>query len=251
MARDKKIANRHPDSKKVEVATHYLTYGNMKETQRVTGVPYTTIRLWRKSAWWQEVEAEIRLDENAALDSKLSRLVEHSLTTVANRLEHGDFVLDSRTGEVRRIPVKMRDATRVAKDMLDQRNLVRGNPTSRVETIGVADIMKKLAEEFKKWAKLINKPNDEIVIEGEIIDAIYDEREERLQERESPVLIEAGPSEQPGSPEQSPCADGTTSGTQHQWGRGSQDANKQGWEQRQEQPTSNERSEESLFLPQQ
>lgn len=103
--------------------------------------------------WWADVEKDIRTEEDAELDSRLSKIIDRSLDAVADRIDNGDFLLDSRTGSIRRVPVKMRDVQRTATDLIDKRNLIRGKPTSITERVTVDDVMRKLADEFSRWSK--------------------------------------------------------------------------------------------------
>ena len=158
----------YSDAKKVEVVTTYLVLGKAPLVEAATGVPRGTIRTWKMQPWWKELEAEIRSDEDQELDAKLSKIVDRTLDTVVDRIENGDYILDSRTGSVKRVPVKMKDAHKVSVDLIDKRNLLRGKPTSRVEKVSTEDVMLKLAETFKEWAKLVKR--EEKTIDGEIIE---------------------------------------------------------------------------------
>lgn len=171
----------YTEAKKIEVVTTYLALGKAPMVEAVTGVPRQTIRMWKTMPWWKDIENEIRADDDAELDARVSKIIDRSLDTVVDRIDHGDFILDSRTGQVKRVPVKMKDAHKVSVDLIDKRNLIRGKPTSRTEKITVDDVMNKLAETFKEWAKL-TRPAEK-VIEGEVIeDAVHDERAPGLQE---------------------------------------------------------------------
>ncbi len=165
------------EAKKVEVVTTYLALGKAPMVEAVTGVPRQTIRIWKMQQWWKDLEREIRNEEDGELDAKLSRIIDKSLDAVSERLDNGEFILDSRSGHIKRVPVKMRDAQRVSSELLDKRNLIRGKPTSITEKVSVEDVVRKLAEQF---AEFVRKPTEK-VIEGEVvIDALHDQRETGL-----------------------------------------------------------------------
>ena len=126
----------YTDAKKVEVVTTYLILGKAPLVEAATGVPRGTIRQWKTMPWWKVLEAQIHADEDQALDGRLSKIVDRTLDTVVDRIEHGDYILDSRSGTVKRVPVKMRDAHKVSIDLIDKRNLLRGKPTRITEKIG-------------------------------------------------------------------------------------------------------------------
>lgn len=156
----------YPEAKKIEVVTTYLALGKAPLVEAVTGVPRQTIRQWKMMPWWKDMVAEIQNEDDAELDSKLSKIINRTLDTVVDRIDHGDFILDSRSGQVKRVPVKMKDAHKVTTDLLDKRSLIRGKPTSITERVTVDDVMKRLADEFKKWAK----PEKVIQAEHELIE---------------------------------------------------------------------------------
>lgn len=161
------------DRKKIEVVTTYLALGKAPMVEAVTGVPQQTIRIWKMQPWWKELEEEIRREENLELDSRLGKIVDKSLEVVMDRLENGDFTLNSKTGKVSRIPVKLRDATMASNALIDKRQLIRKNPIEKAQhQQQFEDRLLKLAEQFAEFA--IGKKKNEKVIEGEVIDASED-----------------------------------------------------------------------------
>jgi hypothetical protein len=130
--------------------------------------------------WWSEMVDQIQTESNQELDTKLTNIIDRSLEAVNERIEGGEFILDSRTGTVKRIPVKLKDVHRVAVDLLDKRDLLRLKPHERMEQAATVDILKKLATQFAAWAK--NNIKEPRVVEGVVLSAIHDEREEGLRE---------------------------------------------------------------------
>ena len=109
------------------------------------------------------------------------------------------MILNSKTGEVLRIPVKLRDISRVTVEMLTQRDNIRKAPMEREKEEHQADRLLKLAEQFAEFAKAVGNtksPKREIEIEGEIIeDAVYEEPTKEL--------AWSGPKENPSHMEES------------------------------------------------
>jgi hypothetical protein len=196
-----KVSNVWSEAKKIEAVTTWLALGNIPLVEGVTGVPRATLRQWKVQPWWKDLVNEIQTEDDQQLDGKLSKVVERSLDAVMERIEGGEFHIDSRTGQVKRVPVKLRDVHRVMVDVIDKRNLIRGKPTSRTEKVE-GDILVKLATQFALWASNALK---EKTIEGEVVqDAVYAERETRLQNRVQQVPQSAETNTQPGTPEPSP-----------------------------------------------
>lgn len=177
----KEGSKNYTEKKKIEVVTTYLALGKAPMVEAVTGVPRGTIRIWKMQPWWKELESEIRNEETLELDAKLSKIVNKSLDLVADRLDNGDFMYDPKSGKVKRIPVKMRDAERVSSNLIDKRQLIRKNPVEKaMQQQQFEDRLLKLAEQFAEFA--LGKKAEPRVIEGEVINAVHDQREEGLQE---------------------------------------------------------------------
>ena len=171
--------NKHwDDKKKVEVVTTYLAVGKFPLVEAITGVPRATIKSWKQQPWWTDLVYEIQSESDQELDSKLQKIVDRSLEVVLDRIENGDFVLNSKTGEVTRVPSKLKDVHRVSVDLIDKRDLIKNRERVHVEVQAVDEYLKKLANQFAEFVKK-KLPK---TYEGETI-AIYAERKERLQDR--------------------------------------------------------------------
>jgi hypothetical protein len=183
--------------------------------EAVTGVPRATIRQWKLQPWWKELVSQIQTESDQELDSKLSKIIERSLDAVNERIEGGEFVLDSRTGSVKRIPVKLRDVHRVAVDLLDKRDLLRIRPAQSAEKEVQQDVLKKLADQFTQWVQINMKRQPTIIVSEVAPDAIHDERSQGLQAGVQLVPCAQSTESQPSGAECSPSGDGKEGGAQH------------------------------------
>jgi hypothetical protein len=141
------------DKKKIEVVTTYLVVGNAPMTEAITGVPSTTIKHWKMADWWKDIAREIQDEENLELSSKLKKIVDKSIDVTLDRLENGDTIFNPKTGELLRVPIKVRDALKAADTMIDKRQVLLNRPTKITETRTIDDRLNKLAEEFKKFSQ--------------------------------------------------------------------------------------------------
>ena len=114
-------------------------------------VPYSTAKFWKTQPWFKEMVDNIQAEDSTQLDAKLSKIVNKTLEVISDRLEGGDYILDSKTGTVKRVPVKMRDAKTVAVDLFDKRQLIRKQPTKITEQQTVDKRLENLAERFEKF----------------------------------------------------------------------------------------------------
>ena len=141
------------ENKRIDVVTTWLITGNLAATAAVCQVPLVTIKLWRKQPWWNDLVIDIQTESDQELDAKLAKRIEKSLEIVNDRLEHGDFQYDPKTGQFVRKPVSVKDGWKVASEMIDKRWLIRKMPQNQVDQAAVGDILKNLANEFADMAR--------------------------------------------------------------------------------------------------
>mgnify|MGYP006283174323 CR=1 FL=1 len=174
------------DKQKVEAVQHYLLVGNLALTARVMGIPEITIRQWKTTEWWKNVVEDLKLQENMQLSARLKNLVEASLVAVTDRLENGDFMYDQKTGQMIRKPVNIRDAHKVATDLMEKRTMLEKAAAPAQEQTQDVDRLEQLAEKFASFvlkkteqAPVIVDVTDVVVKED---NALHDERPQGLQE---------------------------------------------------------------------
>lgn len=187
---------KHKDDKKIQAVSIWLTGASLPMVAAALKVPLDTLKYWRKQDWWDQMKVELQEEEGQELDGKLKKIVDKSLNIVEDRIENGDWILDSRTGEVRRVPVKLRDVHKVTMDMVDKRELIRTRPQrDKATEISQKETLLKLAQQFEEWSKK-QFGKTEKVIEGEY-NAVHEEREEGLQKGVQGIPWEAGADSQP------------------------------------------------------
>lgn len=161
-----------PEAKRLEALTTYMATGSPRLTAAMTKIPEETINWWRRQPWWADRMKEIKEDENVHLDTKLTKVMDRALDAVLDRVENGEFMYDPRSGEIRRVPAKLRDVQKVAGDMIDKKQLLakalKGKDNEKQQI--TADHLVQLAKEFAKFAT--GKDHDEAkdvksVIEGD------------------------------------------------------------------------------------
>ena len=165
-----------PEKKKMEALTTYLAVGTLPLTSAVTNVPVETLKYWKRSAWWAEAMKELQYEDNIAISAKLNKVLEKSLAAVEDRLENGEYMYDPRTGDVKRIPAKLRDVHKVTTDIVDKKQqllkLHIKDEVAQPQQV-TADHLVQLAQAFAQFAtgKAPTLPNPTEVtneiIEGE------------------------------------------------------------------------------------
>lgn len=140
------------DSQKIEAVKLYMITGNLTATAAALDIPRDTLRKWKYSSWWGEVEKELKQQNSIVLSNKLKSIVDKALDITMDRLENGDFVYDQKKGELIRKPVVMRDAAQVANTLLEKRMRIEDKPVVEEQQQKINDRLLALAEAFKNMA---------------------------------------------------------------------------------------------------
>jgi hypothetical protein len=192
-----------------EAVALYKLVGNLRVVSTTSGIPYDTIRKWHTMDWWKDYEQEIAKQTRAELTGKLGKIAEKAIKVVEDRLENGDYVFNSKTGNIMRKPVNAQQANRIFTDAVDRTILLEKleAETKVVNTQEkLADRLTKLSETFRDIARTTRRPGNVIDVEPE--DAVHEKREEGLHSGERTLQLEAREYQEEGREEQSPSNDG-------------------------------------------
>jgi hypothetical protein len=127
---------------------------------------------------------ELQYEDNIAISAKLNKVLEKSLAAVEDRLENGEYMYDPRTGDVKRIPAKLRDVHKVTTDIVDKKQqllkLHIKDEVAQPQQV-TADHLVQLAQAFAQFAtgKAPTLPNPTEVA-NEIIEGECEETLEHL-----------------------------------------------------------------------
>lgn len=164
----------YDEKTKHECVKSYVITGSMTMVNALTKIPLPTLWLWKKQDWWKEYEDNLRVEDSIELSSRLKRIMVKTLDVVEDRLEHGDYVYDQKTGAMRRKPVAMRDAHKVFADSAVQAKQFLEDATPKQSLEHMGDKLVLLAEKF---AALAGKKKIEAnTIEGDVIEVVPNER---------------------------------------------------------------------------
>lgn len=170
------------DSQKIEAVKTYLILGNVRLTAATLKVPEGTMRLWKSQAWWKEMEADLRTEDELQLSSRLKGIAQKSFDLVEDRLTNGNYVFDQKTGRLIRVPVNLRDAHKVAVDSVIHRDVIAARNYERLNDGQIENKLEQLAERFAELAakKIVQIKDEERTIEmvEEILEGDLDERED-------------------------------------------------------------------------
>lgn len=145
--------NKHwSDSQKLEAVTTYLSLGNLALTASVLKIPEVTLRVWKQKDWWKEIEADLAVQEDIQLSSRLKRIIESTLAAAEDRIQNGDWIYNNKEGTLMRKPVNLRDVHKVTMDLVEKREHLNNKQPTNVAMEQIDDRLKKLAEKFEQIA---------------------------------------------------------------------------------------------------
>ncbi len=147
---------------KYEAVQNYLVFGNMRTVAGVLRIPYETLVKWKATQWWKDYEEELKHATKVQLSHSLQTIVNRSLELVADRLENGNIVVDKKTGEQKRVPVGISDATKVADSLLHKKiQMDKKEKVEEVKDHTVKETLAMLAAEFAKMSRRDNNQKAE------------------------------------------------------------------------------------------
>lgn len=141
------------DSTKYEVVALYLETRNLKEVSRQLQIDYTVLQGWKSEPFWDEVANEIEDGKARKLARTIEGIVDKSLIQVEDRLEHGDYAVNPTTGELLRKPVSMKDAAKVANDLIDKKAKVEEKYKKELASTAIPQQLLELAKQFSSFVK--------------------------------------------------------------------------------------------------
>ena len=170
-----KINSQYPEKVKVKAVVLYNQVGSLRSVAETLGVRYDTMRQWHISEWWKDIEDDLKSQKRTKLSGQMTKLKDKAIEIVEDRLTNGDFFYDQKTGELVRKPVGADTASNILRTALDKHLQMEEMALleKKVATEEkITDRLKKLGEDFQRFAKAKEISNN----------AIHDEREAGLQE---------------------------------------------------------------------
>jgi len=153
------------ESQKIEAVTTWLALGNLAQSAAVLDIPIATIKRWRYSDWWKKIEEDLRQEESLGLNARLKKVISKALDVTEDRLSNGNYQFNQKTGELVRVPVNIKDASRVANDMMNRSDIIEEKPIQQQIEKTVDDRLAKLAEDFKRFATAKEVKSEHLTID--------------------------------------------------------------------------------------
>ncbi len=150
------------DKQKFDTVAAYMVIGNIKATAEATGVPPDTIKYWKAQEWWKDYEGQIRQQTRVQVSGKLLKVIEKAFKVVEDRLENGDWLFNSRTGEIRRVGVSAKTAGDILHKSIDRQVVlekIQSEPEMKEEAI--IDRLKSIEQRLIQASKI--RPKAQVI----------------------------------------------------------------------------------------
>ena len=145
--------SKYTPSDKIAAVCAYMVTGNARKASLYCGVPKDTIGQWRKKDWWEALTHQVKKEKNDEMEAMITGFLHQGLEEVIERMHTGDTFYDTKTGNTYTMPVKLKELTTSLSMLFDKRQLLRGDPTRRVEQVSTDQRLSKLGKEFEKFSK--------------------------------------------------------------------------------------------------
>ncbi len=148
------MATKHTRTDRYKAAAALVATGNSKAASRESGIPASTIRHWSKNdddflLMCQEIKTEF----GEKIKYKFAEIINESADQTLDRLQNGDVIRDTKTGELVRVPIKGRDLAIIGAVAFDKLRLAENQPTNIIQHENSEEHLKRLADQCNAISK--------------------------------------------------------------------------------------------------
>ena len=145
---------KHTREARYKAAAALISTGNSKVAASESGVPSSTIRHWRQhDADFALICEELRAEFSERIKGQLTEIIEKANVETLDRLEHGDAIRDTKTGELSRLPIKGKESAIIAAVAIDKLRLLENQPTSIVAKTDVSALAEQFRQLSEQWCE--------------------------------------------------------------------------------------------------
>lgn len=169
----------YTDKEKLNAVCTYAVTGNSRRCAEIVKIPEGTIRAWKDTQWWSEAMSRVVAEKDESLTFELAALVDKAVKEVNDRLDNGNYIYDTKRGEMKRKPIDAKELAIVTAIAIDKQQLLRGKPTNRTESISQSERLKDLQDQFRQFTKAKTIDQEVEIVEAEIVEEEDDEEDNR------------------------------------------------------------------------
>lgn len=135
-----------------QIARTYYYNPDWKAVAVMTGHTAEFLMTFARTLKFHELLVQCRNELDKKEEASSTDIIDKALEEISDRVQHGDDILDSKTGQVVKIKMKGKELASVVKTIHSIRQTTRGEANSRTESVNPADKLSKIAEQFTKFA---------------------------------------------------------------------------------------------------
>ncbi len=144
------MATKYTREDRYKAAAALVSNGNSKAASRQSGIPASTIRHWSQNDHdFQMMCQEVRTEFGDKIKFKLAEIIDEAADQTLDRLQHGDVVRDTKTGELVRVPIKGKDAAIIGAVAFDKLRLAENQPTNIVSHEDAEENLRRVMEKCR------------------------------------------------------------------------------------------------------
>ena len=176
------MATKYTRADRYKAAAALVAGSNSIAASRQSGIPASTIRHWAHNDLdFQLMCQEIKAEYGEEIKYKYVQIINESADQTLDRLQHGDVVRDTKSGDLVRVPIKGKDAAIIGAVAFDKLRLAENQPTNIVQHENTDENLRRLLEEFEAISEAYQRGDD----------AKVDKRLTRRIDKESPPISKA------------------------------------------------------------
>jgi hypothetical protein len=158
-------SGRVPDKVFYQIAEAYFHTGDWKVVAQMTGHTAEFLLTFRQHLKFHEMMAIVRDEQDKLEEAKETSIIEDALDELHDRVKKGDDILDSKTGEIKKVKMKGKELASAIKTLHNTRQVTRHEPTNFNNKESAADRISRMAETFERFASAKTIDNDTQEIE--------------------------------------------------------------------------------------
>lgn len=134
------------------IATQYFYNPDWHTVALLTGHTADFLITFSKTLKFHELLSEIRNELDAREQAAETTIIEDALVELQDRIKHGDEILDSKTGTVKKVKMKGKELASTLKVIHTVRQVTRETSKEKEDLVSQADKLHALATNFAKFA---------------------------------------------------------------------------------------------------
>jgi len=149
------------DEARLQAVAHYFVTGSARKTAQIVGLAERTVRGWTKLDWWEKETELLKAAAEDEFRADCMQIVTKATEQIMDRINNGDAVLNTKTGEVQRVPMKGKDLAWIRSITYDKLRISEGLPTSIQQKQSSDDLLsqfRKIANEVREKDVVSTQP---------------------------------------------------------------------------------------------